>query len=390
MHCISTRVRVFFIAGLLCLGLGSQRAQALTVAEFGDGGFLNIDYQVQLRGAWRDIGSGPAGEDSTTDVYLRRNRLSLLGAANETFAFALQYEYNGGQRIGDLSVSNEPSDYDLKFLDGYIAVTVSNAFQIRAGKTKHIITREVQEGCFDPLSADRSIFINGPFEDKRTRDKGIVVWGNLASDKIQYRLAAMEGNNFGENKPDDAGYRYAGRIHYSFFDPESGFGYKGSYLGKKKVFTLGASYETEADAVYSSNTTGAEDYTAFSYDLFFEQPTDMGTFTVSGAYLKADFNEAGLRGVADAQGIDGEKNGTYWKVGYMVGKVQLFGRYEDWSFAELQGIQDQNIIWEAVGANYYIKGQDLRVTLEYSINDFSKEAISKDFKTAILQIQARF
>lgn len=376
---------------IMAIGLSGRTAAAWQVYESGEYTYFNIDYQVQLRAAWRDLGSGPAGEDNSTDIYVRRNRLSFLGAANETFAFAVQVEYNGGKRIDDLFVAEKGTDYDLDVLDAYLAVTVSNAFQIRAGKIKHIITREVLEGCFDPLSTDRSPYIYGPFKGKRTRDDGIVVWGNLANDRLQYRLAALEGNNFGGNMPDDAGYRYAGRVHYSFYDPESGYGYKGSYLGKNKIFTIGASYETEADAVYSNATTGTEDYKAYSYDLFYERPTDVGTFTVSGAYLKADFNEAGMRGVAGALGMDGEKNGSYWKIAYMIGDVQFFGRREDWSFAELQGIPGQNIIWTAAGANYYIKGQDLKVTLEYSLNDFKKEdSVNKDFKTVMVQLQAKF
>jgi len=388
-HGGSRLIAAFLVAMVVMVVCTSREAGAYTVKEFSNGGFLNIDYQVQAREAWRGIGSGTDGTDSTQDFYLRRNRLSFLGAVNDTFGFALQLEYNGGQRIGDLSVAADDSKYEMKVLDAYLTATVSNALQIRAGKTKHILTREVQEGCFDPLSADRSLFINGPFKDKRTRDNGLVAFGNLHNDMFQYRLAVMQGNNFGNNKPSDIGYRYSGRAHVSLFDPESGFGYRGSYLGKKKVLTLGAGYEVESSAVYASGTTGAQDYKAYTYDVFYENPTDFGVFTVSAAYLKEDFGEAGMRGVVDAQGIDGEKNGYYWKAAYMIGKFQIFERYENWSFAELNGVIGQKIKWTASGINYYIKGQDLRVTLEFSKNDFS-DAASRDFRTMIVQVQARF
>lgn len=387
--CISRASCIFVVSCLLWAGFGSQAALAMNVAKFGDEGFLNIDYSAQLRMAQSDIGSGPAGEDSTTDIYFRRNRLGVLGALNDTFAFATQFEYNGGRRINDINVSSEPSDYKFEAIDYYLAITASNAFQVRAGKTKSVLTREVNEGCFDPLSMDRSVFINGPFKGKRTRDNGVVVWGNIYSDKFQYRLAAMQGNNFGDNKPDGIGYRYSGRVHYTFFDPEISLGYRGSYLGKKKVLTLGAGYETQAEAVYSNGTTGAEDYTAFTYDVFFEYPTDSGTYTLSGAYLKADFGGAGLHGVLDAQGVDGEKNGTYWKAAYMLGKTQVYARFEDWIFADYNGTKNENITSTTVGVNYYISGQNLRLTLEQTSNSFSKVP-ENDMKTITAQIQARF
>lgn len=367
-------------------------AYAATVAEFGESGFFNIDYQLQLRGAWRDIGSGPTGEDSTKDIYFRRNRLSFLGMVNDSLGFAVQFEYNGDQRIGDLNVIREDSDFEFKTLDAYLTFRAAEAFQIRAGRTKHIVTREVLEGCFDPLSADRSIFINGPFRDKRTRDDGLVLWGNLFDEKFQYRLAAMRGNSSEGTAPDDAGYRYSGRAHITLWEPESGFGYKGTYLGKKKVLTFGAGYEVEADAVFATDSgAAAADYKAFSYDVFMEYPTESGAFTLSGAYYETDFDKAGLHGVLDASGVDGEKNGSYWKAGYLIGKVQVFGRIEDWAFASLNGVLGQEVDWQAAGVNFFIKGEDLRVTLEYSTTDFKiEDTVNKDFKTALAQLQVKF
>jgi len=114
--------------------------------------------------------------------------------------------------------------------------------------------------------------------------------------------------------------------------------------------------------------------------------------------LKADFDGAYKGADPDPRsiGINGEKNGWYSKVGYLLpGKIggsdlQIFGRYEKWQFAQLQGIYDQEIKWSALGANYYISGQNLRLTLEYSMNDYSKEdATSKDFTTWSFMLQFR-
>jgi hypothetical protein len=200
----------------------------------------------------------------------------------------------------------------------------------------------------------------------------------------------MEGNNYADAiKPDNVGYRYTGRVHLSLLDPEAGWGYKGSYLGKKKVLTLGAGYEMEPNAVFAdSSLTGAKDYTAFTYDMFFEYPTENGTVTLSSAYLKQSFGGAGSNDAPGATDFAGEKNGYYWKAAYMLGKFQVYGRVEKWAFANLGGIPGQELNWTAEGINYYIKGQDLRLTLERQDIDFVK-AGAQDFKTFILQFQAR-
>jgi hypothetical protein len=382
------------ICGFILVGLGNRNASAYTVSEWANGGFLDIDYQVQARYGQSDIDAS-GNSNKTNNFYLRRQRLSFLGMANETYGYAFQLEYNGGEKIGPTFVSEEASTYKLAALDYYLTADYADAFKVRAGKTKHVMNREVLEGCFDPLSMDRSYFALGPFGggDKSTRDEGVVFWGNFLNDMLQYRAAAMVGNNYGNQKPDNSGYRYTGRVHLTLLDPESGFGYRGSYLGKKKVLTFGAGYEMEPNAVFSSFADGAgsgsESYKAYTYDAFFEYPTVAGTFTLSGAYLKQDFNGAGTRNVPGAADINGEKNGYYWKAAYMLGKFQVYGRKEKWAFANLNGIADQHVDWNAEGINYYINGQDLRLTLEFEQVAFNKPP-ARDFKTTLLQLQARF
>ena len=386
----------FSVVVLAAISFTGSNATAWQVAEFGESGFFDIDYQVQLREAWRNINADNENK-WVSDTYLRRNRLSLLGAANDMFGAAVQFEYYGGRSIGDLDVTNHESEFNFTVLDAYVTFTPSDAFQVRAGKTKLILTREIQEGCFDPLSTDRSAFIYGPFStnlwnyNKTSRDNGVAVLGNLFSDVFQYRLSIMEGNRYvGSTSPADPGFRYTGRAHVSLLDPETGWGYRGSYLGKKKVLTLGAGYEMQPKAVFDSGLKGTQDYKAYTYDAFYEQPTEFGTFTLSGAYLKLDFGDVGTASVPGTTGQEGEKNGWYTKAGYLLGKAQLFGRYEKWSFARLNGVTGEVVTYRSGGINYYIKGQDLRLTLEASQTGFDKAGTVPNFKTVMAQFQARF
>jgi hypothetical protein len=359
-------------------------------------GAIKLSYAFQLYGQMRDTGSGPNGTDSTTDIYFKRNRLMMSGSLTDIYGFYAAIQFMGDERIFPESVSGTPQkNFDV--LDTFLVADYTDAFRIRAGLTKDSLIREDNENCFAPLSVDRSYFVytNIP---RLNRDFGVVLWGNLADALFQYRVAAMKGND-DINDPKN-NLRYTARVHVSLLDPEYSLVYSGTYLGKKKVLTIGAGYQTESDAVYG-NVAGkdmAKDYKAYTYDWFFEYPTRRGTYTASGAYLKADFDDAYKGGDPDPRsiGLYGEKNGWYAKAGYLLpskigaGDLQVFGRYEKWQFADLGGIMDQEVKWAAYGVNYYLRGQDLRLTLEHSSNDYTKEdAANKDFKTVTVMMQVR-
>jgi hypothetical protein len=359
-------------------------------------GSIKFSYAFQLYMQSRDTGSGPNGTDTTTDIYFKRNRLMLGGQMNDVYGFYAAFQFQGDERIYPLTVESTPqSNFDV--IDTYFVADWSDEVRLRAGLTKDPMIREDNESCFEPLSLDRSYFVYTDLP-RLNRDFGVVLWGNLMDALFQYRLAAMQGND--SSTDPKSTLRYTARAHVSLLDPEYSLSYKGTYLGKKKVLTLGAGYQFESDAVYGNvaGMSDAKDYKAYTYDVFFEYPTKAGTFTASGAYLKEDFDGAYKGSDPDPRsiGLYGEKNGWYSKAGYLLpgkiigGQFQVFGRYEKWKFAQLQGIYDQEIKWTALGANYFIYGEDLRLTLEYSKNDYAQEtATVQDFNTWTLMLQVR-
>ncbi len=353
---------------------------------------IKLNYAFQFFGQSRNTGSGPNGTDTTTDMYFRRDRLMVSGQLDDVYGFYAAFQFMGDQRVFPLGVQ-DTTQKNFDAIDTFFTADYTDAFRLRAGLTKDPMIREDNESCFVPLSVDRSYFIytNLP---RLNRDFGLVLWGNLADALIQYRVAAMNGND-DVNDP-KSNLRYTARVHVSLLDPEYSLVYNGTYLGKKKVLTVGAGYQTESSAVYGNvaGKTMIEDYKAFTYDVFFEYPTQAGTFTASGAYLETDFGGAYKGADPDPRsiGINGEKSGWYSKFGYLLpnAKLQLFGRYEQWKFSELNGIFNQKITWTGYGVNYYVRGQDLRLTLEYSTNDYDKEdTLNKDFNTTTVMLQFR-
>ncbi|ABB30775.1 phosphate-selective porin O and P [Geobacter metallireducens RCH3] len=380
-----------------------------------DQGALQIDYKGQFQMTVRDNGSGADGNSTTTNFNFRRNRLAFMGKYGDMVSLYVQTEFTEDPNVGTLGVSDQSANTEFQLLDAVVRFKLNDAFRVNVGKFKYGFSRENLEACEMPLTLDRSLFIRAPFVS--TRDMGVGIWGNVLEDKIQYRADVMEGRKAGDedgngHKSPDSSFRYTFRGHVSLLDPESDYGYKGTYMGKKQVLTFGAAYQFEPDVVYGNPAAKSDkkDYQAWTVDGFFEYPVEaVGTFTLSAAYADYDLDKSYNTAInaltepdKDAIGLNGEKNGWYMKAGYMLPNLplQFFGRYEKWSFAMLNNIYDQDVTWYGGGVNYYIWGQNLKLTAEISRTDFDKEGVAsgiqgtnlktEDFTTFVTQLQLLF
>jgi hypothetical protein len=389
---------------VVTFSLAATAASAGPLMTFGpdNEAVLQIDYKAQVQMIYRDIGSGPDGTDSTTLFNIRRNRLAFMGELNDKIGIYVQTEFAEDQEVSALYVRTDAAPSEFVFLDAIMRFTINDSFRINVGKFKYNLSRENLEACEAATSLDRSLFIRAPFV--RTRDQGVAVWGNLLDGLFQYRVDAMNGRmGTTEDAPaPESSFRYSARAHVSLLDPETAYGYKGTYLGEKKVLTVGGAVQTEADVAYADTVakTGAKDYNAWTADIFFEYPfPSLGTITVSAAYEDIDMDGAyqGSNPDPGTLGTEGEKNGSYVKVAYLLPgtPLQVFGRYEVWNFASLNNVLDQKLTWSALGLNYYINKQNLKLTLEYAQTDYDKEGtfngiLSKDFTTVVTQLQLGF
>jgi hypothetical protein len=364
-------------------------------------GTLQIDYKGQFQAVARDIGSGFNGDAHTYNFNFRRNRIALMGTYGDVMSLYVQTEFTEDPTVNALSVASTEPGSTFQMLDAVVRFNFADEFKLNVGKFKYNLSRENLEACENPLTLDRSLFIRAPFVT--TRDMGVAVWGNLYKNRLQYRADVMEGRKATSELAEPmSNFRVGARGHVSLLDPETEYGYKGTYMGTKKVLTLGASVQYEPHVVYEdlAQFYGAKTYTGWTADYFFEYPLQgMGTATISGAYEKIDFDDAYLAISPDPGviGIEGQKNGWYAKAGYMLPRLplQFFGRYEKWRFARLQNVYDQGVDWAAGGANYYLRGQDLKLTLEVSNTAFDKAGTfsgvtTRDFNTITGQLQIVF
>lgn len=393
------------LAALVAFGSLMFASAALAGPQFTFGpenqGTLKLDYKGQFQMVARDVGSGANDDENTYNFNFRRNRVALMGTYGDVMSLYVQTEYTEDPTVNTLGVASAEPGSTFQLLDAVVRFNFRNEFKLHVGKFKYNLSRENLEACENPLTLDRSLFIRAPFVT--TRDMGVAVWGNLYQDKFQYRADMMEGRkaltSAAEPKSD---FRFSARGHVTLLDPESEYGYKGTYLGTKKVFTLGAAVQYEPNLVYDDVVyrTKAKSYTGWTTDYFIEYPMEgFGTGTISGAYEDIAFDDAykAMNPDAGVVGFEGEHNGWYVKAGYLMPKapVQLFGRYEQWRYAELQNVYNQRVDWSGGGLNYFVRGQELKVTAEVSHTAFDKTGTFSglrtcDFNTFTAQLQVVF
>lgn len=353
---------VLFAAGL------SGAAQAGPTFTYGDQGFVTLNYSLQLWAQGRDFTSANDSGD-TTDIFLRRNRITLSGQQSDYVGFYVQLDAGSDSRGGR-------DNRSVFFRDAYLTFDWSDSLRFIAGRFKNTFTRENLEACLEPLTLDRGeVIAYSPFGG--TRDTGLAMWGNLADGLFQYRVMVADGRE-GDEVAED-GFRLTARAHVSLWDPEYDYGYRGTYLGTRKVLTLGAGYDYQPEVAYAdySNRLDPRDYNAWTADAYLEYPTAQGTFTASAAWMDYSVDDA-INGDPDpALPINSELEGSYAKLGYLfpnkvgIGRLQLFARYEDLDYRIDDGYYDNR--WLGFGANYYLNGQQLKVTLEAARVEFDRQ-----------------
>ncbi len=374
----------------LALAGGAAGVQAGPVIMYGDEGFLQLNYELQIWSQYRDFRSNALDGD-TYDTFLRRNRITVLGQYNDYIGFYAQLEAGNESRAGQ-------DDRSVYYRDAYVTFDWSDPVRLIAGRFKNTFSRENLEACLEPLTLDRGL---ASYAMGKTRDTGIALWGNLADARWQYRLMVadgLEGDNVPKTSP-----RITARVHYSAFDPEYSYGYRGTYLGTQRVLTIGAAYDFQQDAVYANlpARSDARDYSAWTVDAFYEEPTAAGTLTLSAAYFDYSVDGA-LEG--DPQLVDNSLTPTadmtsyYIKGGWLfpnrigIGRLQVYARHESSDYNRSDDFHDQTI--NAIGANYYIDGQNVKFTFEYMDVSFDEEHPTinslRDHKQATLGFQLLF
>jgi hypothetical protein len=102
------------------------------------------------------------------------------------------------------------------------------------------------------------------------RDLGVQLRGLVFDGRLEYRVGLFQGLRDTDTATDVGSnnfFRAVDRLQLNLFDPEPGFFYAGTYLGKKKILSIGVSGDTQ------------KSYHYFAGDVFCDMPLGPGVFT---------------------------------------------------------------------------------------------------------------
>jgi Phosphate-selective porin O and P len=341
---------------LVALSLSLALAPALAFSQ----AIIKVNDTVSLRfGALiqptYEAFQDPVSEGYSQNWYLRRVRFLMTGnlAPNVSIFFQTDDPRVGNSGVtGDKNVNTGFLVQDAWAQWGFLG----EKMQLQAGEFLVPTVRQPLTSVATFLALDLPTWTfnqNTLLKGNGGRDYGVGLNGYLLDDHLSYRTGIFDGARNASTTVNGATVagsrnppRIAGRIQYDVFDPEKGYTYQGTYLGKKKVLAVAFTAE------------GQGDYKGIGGDAFFDWPIGNDCVTVEGDYLHFDGHHA-FSALPRQETFYG--NAGYYFDAF---KIQPFMRYERLNFGATENEPKEQ---ERVGGglNYYVAGQNFKITGYY-------------------------
>ncbi|MBW1962802.1 MAG: hypothetical protein JRH18_24210 [Deltaproteobacteria bacterium] len=358
------------------------------------GGF-KFEYSEQIKGeigfwgqAWyqyvedgQDSDGNGISDKGLNDFMIRRAYFYIKGQATPYLSI---FTHIAADRAGQDELDN-PSvglGSGVAFRDLWITLKADETFKIQAGRMYVPFTRNYGTTSTKALLTTDLDWTQGGirsnifYPSKVGRDDGVTLWGNIKDGLFQYRFMVAEGVESDSINPDD-NLRIAGRISISPFDPETGWFNQGTYLGKKRVLSVGAGADYQQDLMFGSRE---DDYSAWTLDAFYDQPIGTsGAFTFEGAYINIENGPNNITFTQLSSGDDGSIISL--KAGYLFtdklgpGQIQPFAH---WQYIDVDESGKDNTNVYGFGLNYFLKGHANKISLDFAFVDQDEEVLTQD------------
>ena len=368
--CIST----LLVTGLLlAFAAAAQEGGGLVVVKpAGKEPTLTLGGLLQVQADFGDRGDARF-TDGNDRFYLRRARLNATGRFLEEFDFRLEMDLAG-------SLSNS-AGLRAQMTDGYINWNRFAAANIRAGQFKTPFG-------FEQLYSDpRLITIERSMVNDRltlSRQIGAQVGGDLADKRVSYALGAFNGNGVNNNFNDNGKFTWVGRLSgipwqrgsgdgaMSWSVGANGFTSEDTALAEPSEFRLDSTPATAAaDNLFTGKRRGA----GFDTEIL------VGPFELWAELLQVRWEPDSNRPRPQL-----DSGGWYVQASMFAvpKKLQFVAKYETFDPDRDAGKDETNT--GTLGLNYYIKGHDLKLMLDYMRVDAADRPSKENKMLARLQV----
>jgi phosphate-selective porin len=346
------------LAALLLAGsaaVAQQGAGLIVVKPAGKEPTLTFGGLLQVQADIGDQGDNRFANDNDR-FYLRRARFNATGKFLEEFDFRLELDLAG-------SLSNT-TGLRAQMTDGYITWNRLPAANVRVGQFKTPFGFEQLYGDPRLLTLERSLV-----NDRLTlsRQLGLQVTGDLLEKRVSYAVGAFNGNSVNNNFNDNDKFVWVGRL--------SGIPWQKGSGDKAMSWAVGGNAYKSDDTALAQGSEFRFDSTPATADrdnLFTGERRGLGLDTqfLAGPFelwaeaLRVRWEPESRRPRATL-----ESAGWYLQAGLFVvpKKLQIVGKYE--TFDPDRDADADDTDTATLGVNYYIKGHDLKLMLDYLRTD---------------------
>ena len=245
----------------MSLFLGATRAAAQIIVKAGD----DVNFKLGLLGQFQaDTIEDPGTDAQTSNLFIRRLRLMFGGQVTKNVTFFVETD---SPNLGKVLATGTNIQPPMILQDAFAEFKATNAFSVDAGLMFVPFSRNFLQSAASLLPIDYGAYTytqSGPTESSTGRDTGFQARGYLLKDHLEYRIGAFQGLR---DPASHRAFRYAGRVQYNIFDPEVGFFYPGTYLGRKKIVAVGGAFDVQ------------NDYHGYAADVFIDHPLGQGAVT---------------------------------------------------------------------------------------------------------------
>ena len=242
----------------------------------------------------------------------------------------------------------------VQIMDAIVSFDFVDEFHVWAGHLLVPVDRANASGPFFMIPWNypgffSSVGAGAPKEGPSGRSNGVVVWGDVVSNKLTYLLGVFDNGNVGTSP------LYSGRLRLALWDTEPGFWGNGSFFGDKDILSFGVGGQFQSHG--SSSMTQDKDWAEVNVDALLEKKiAGGGFFTVEGAYYHFNVLDNGISDSLYALAAFATPT-----IG--VGNIQPMVRYQ---FEKVKAGTGPNPFNIDAAVSYLIKGPALRLIATYS------------------------
>jgi hypothetical protein len=317
---------------------------------------LKFGFQGQFWADWTQDATAPSAgsQGYAQNFYLLRDRLMIGGSIGDNITFFFQTDdpklglSPAGTAATKTLTTGNATEPGFIIQDAWVEFKVNNHLQLSGGEMLVPISRQDLQSTLSYYTVNVSSVStvnNTVLVESALRDVGFQARGYFFDDRLQYRGGIFDGERDANGRNS---LRPALYLQYDLFDREKEYNYAGTALGKRKILAVDVggdkqgTYRSMSANVASDTPVNGGDEIGFNANVMhFDGRTKFPTLADQTNYLM---------------------EGSYY---LHKAKLQPFAKFETQDFiAAVNGTKDINR-W-GTGANYYIHGQNLKWTVQYT------------------------